>query len=99
MSARGVEALDRARMRLQEKADGEDEVTWPQIVKAARVIKVGPTTAARRMRAAGKDVKRHRPREKPQRTPEQMEERARRAKRMRNLICVMLQVLNKYTSV
>ena len=47
--------------------------------------KVDPTTAARRMRAAGKDVKRHRPREKPQRTPEHMEERARRAKRMRNL--------------
>ena len=53
VSARAVEVLDRARKRLQEKVDGEDEVTWPQIVKAARVRKVDPTTAARPMKAAG----------------------------------------------
>ena len=53
VSARAVEVLDRARKRLQEKVEGEDEVIWPQIVKAARVRKVDPTTAARRMRAAG----------------------------------------------
>ena len=57
----------------------------PWIWHVSVCTKVDPTIAARRMRAAGKDFKWRRPREKPQRTPEQMEERARRAKRMRNL--------------
>ena len=75
--ARGIEAMDRARIRLQAKADGEHEVTWKQVIKSSRIKKVGPTTASRRMADAGKDIKWRRPREKPQRSDKQDEARAR----------------------
>lgn len=56
--------LDRARKTLQQKAAGEREVHWKDVLRAARVD-VDPTTAARRMRDAGFDIQWRRPREKP----------------------------------
>ena len=85
VTARGVEALDNARKRLQEKCGGNKEVPWKKIIKAARIKVVHPTTAARRMDAAGKDIKFRRPREKPQRTAEDRASRAAQCKRMRRL--------------
>ena len=85
VSSRGIEALDKARQRLQQRAGGEEEVTWKQIIKAARVKTIHPTTAARRLAAAGKDIKWRRPREKPERTQEQMADRVQSCKRLLRL--------------
>ena len=85
VTARGIQALDKARIRLQENVGGLEEITWGNVIKSARINPVHPTTAARRMAAAGKDIKWRRPREKPQRTREQMEARVEVCKKLLKL--------------
>lgn len=72
---RAVLAMEKARLRLIKKADGEEEVTWPKIQKNARVKQADPTTVARSFKREGLQVERHTPREKPLRTPEHEAER------------------------
>ena len=63
-----LKTLDATRKRLITKADGEYEVHWDDIADASRVPAGHRTTAARRMNAAGYDVKWRTPRLKPART-------------------------------
>ena len=72
---RGVEASDRTRRRLLVKASEEEEASWAQVIKSSRVKPVDPTTARRRLAAAGKDVKFRWPRAKPERTADDMVQR------------------------
>ena len=60
-------ALDRARKKLIGKAEGEHEVHWEDIIKAARVPHVDRTTAAKNMKDAGFDIQWRTPRLKPMR--------------------------------
>lgn len=62
--------LDASRKVLIKKAKGEKEVHWKHILRAARVPKVHPSTAARSLRREGFDVKWRTPRERPQRSKE-----------------------------
>ena len=43
VTQRGIEALDRARKRVIEKAEGKREAPWKRIIKTARVRKVEAT--------------------------------------------------------
>ena len=85
VTPRGIAALDKARKRLQEKADGEHEVTWQKVIKTARVKAVHRTTASRRMNQAGINVKWRRPREKPQLTAHHKQDRAAACAKLRRL--------------
>ena len=69
VQAKTLRKLDTTRKSLQKKAKGEKEVHWKDVLRTARVH-VDPTTAARRMRDAGYDIKWRTPREKPARTPD-----------------------------
>ena len=71
-----LRALDRARKRLIAKADGEYEVHWDDIVRAARVPSVDRTTAAKCLRAVGYDISWRSPRLKPARGEIDEEQRA-----------------------
>ena len=62
------------RKELIQKFKGEKEISWPWILKACRV-KVDPTTAVRSLQANGYNVEARKPREKPMRTEEAIEER------------------------
>ena len=68
LSAVNVRALERARKRLIKNADGDEEVHWSDVIRAARVPAVHRSTAARAVRAAGHNVQRRTPRLKPDRT-------------------------------
>ena len=83
LSDQNVRSLDRARRKLIEKADGEYEVHWPDVIRAARVRTVHPTTAAKRMAAAGIDVKWRAPRLKLPRGAADRSERKRICDRLR----------------
>lgn len=58
-------ALNRARKDLIKKAGAEREVHWKDIMRAARVPKVDPTTAAKAVKEIVPDLAWRRPREKP----------------------------------
>jgi transposase len=75
LSKANVRKMNSVRRVLQKKADGEREVTWENIRKAARAPKVCATTSLRAFRREGITVQARRPREKPQRTKEHAEER------------------------
>ena len=75
LQPRAVEALNKKRRELVLKANGEREVSWDECVSKARVKQVHATTAARSLLRAGIPVAARRPREKPERTKEQEEER------------------------
>ena len=77
LSKANVRKMNSVRRVLQKKADGEREVTWENIRKAARAPKVCATTSLRAFRREGIAVQARRPREKPQRTKEHAEERVR----------------------
>ena len=83
LSDKNVHALDRARRKLIEKAGGEYEVHWTDVIRAARVRKVDPTTAAKRMTAAGFDVRWRAPRLKPPRGAADRSERKRICNKLR----------------
>ena len=53
LSAANMRTLDKARKRLYVQAAGDYEVTWEDIIRAARVPMVDRTTAAKCMKAAG----------------------------------------------
>ena len=53
LSPANIRALERARKRLIAKADGDYEVHWDDIIRAARVPHVDRTTAAKSLKAAG----------------------------------------------
>ena len=80
-----LRALDRARKRLIAKADGEYEVHWDDIVRAARVPNVDRTTAAKCLRAAGYDISWRSPRLKPARGEVDEEQRTRICNKWRKL--------------
>ena len=65
LSPANLRALERARKRLIAKADGDYEVHWDDIIRAARVPHVDRTTAAKSMKAAGYAVAWRTPRVKP----------------------------------
>ena len=77
LSGKNVKALERTRLRLIAKANGEEEVHWDDIVRAARVPRVDRTTASKNLRAAGYDVKWRSPRLKPSRGEADESERKR----------------------
>jgi hypothetical protein len=56
------------------KHKGEQEITWPMVLRASRV-KCDPTTAAKSLQAAGYDVKARKHRMKPMRTDEAIQHR------------------------
>ena len=68
LSSVNVRALDRTRRRLITKADGDYEVHWDDVIRAARTPAVHRTTAARALKAAGYKVQRRNPRLKPDRS-------------------------------
>jgi hypothetical protein len=75
LAPRAIAALDKKRKELVKKCDGDREVPWHEVIKKARVTKVDPTTAKRALVDAGIDVASRRPREKPERKAEHIEER------------------------
>jgi hypothetical protein len=77
LSKANVRKMNSVRRVLQNNADGEREVTWGKIRKAARAPKVCATTSLRAFRREGIAVQARRPREKPQRTKEHADERVR----------------------
>ena len=83
LTPQAVEKLNKARLQLQTKAKAEYEVHWKDIIKAARVPKIDPTTAARRVQAAGHDVKWRQPRQKPIRDDSTLQERTEVCSRLR----------------
>ena len=85
LTPRNLRALDQARKRLIAKADGEYEVHWDDIIKAARVPNVDRTTAAKAMKAAGYDVQWRTPRLKPARGTADDAQRAEICKKLRML--------------
>ena len=84
LSRRVVLKLDTTRKQLIEKANNEGEVHWGNVLRKARV-RVHASTAARSFEAEGIDVKWRRPREKPQREAEHVEERMEICRRWRFL--------------
>ena len=68
LSAVNVRALERTRKVLIKKAEGECEVHWDDVIRAARVPAVHRSTAARALKAAGHNVQRRTPRLKPDRS-------------------------------
>ena len=64
LSPANIRALNSARKRLIAKADGQYEVRWNAIIRAARVPDVDRSTAAKGMKAAGYDIQWRTPRQK-----------------------------------
>ena len=83
LQPRAVEALNKKRRALVLKAHGSREVSWDECISKARVRQVHPTTAARSLVRAGIPVASRRPREKPERTKEQEDERREFCRRWR----------------
>ena len=74
-SKKWVVSLNRARKYLLKKVDNGREVRWKDVVKKARAPAGHRTTVRRAFVRHGVDVAARRPREKPQRTKEHMQER------------------------
>ena len=68
LTTHNLQTLGRVRVQLIEKADGEAEVHWDDIIMKARVPTVDRTTASTRWRAVGYDVRFRQPRLKPARS-------------------------------
>ena len=85
LSARAVRAIDAKRKELISKAGGRREVTWPEVLRKARVKPVHSTTARRALSAAGIPVAARAPRQKPQRAAAHLEERTSVCRRWRFL--------------
>ena len=85
LSAANMRALDKARKRLYVQAAGDHEVTWEDIIRAARVPMVDRTTAAKCMKAAGFDTVWRTPRTKPSRTEIDETQRMRICSKLRKL--------------
>ena len=85
LQPRSVRRLNTVRKELQKKVKGDREVPWEEVTRKARGPKVHPSTAARRLMEAGCDVKWRRPREKPLREREHLEERKFLCDRFRRL--------------
>ena len=85
LSDRNVKALEKSRVDLIKKADGQHEVHWDRIIKKARVPAVHRTTAAKAMTASGYQVKWRTPRLKPMRSNADEEERKRICNTLRKL--------------
>ena len=64
------------------KTKGEEEITWPRVLKAARV-RCDPTTAAKNLKEAGYDVEARRHRLKSLRPEDALQERFETASRWR----------------
>ena len=75
LGPRAINALNKKRRELVSKANGEREVSWDECIKKSRIKKVDATTAARSLRRAGIPVAARRPREKPMRSQEHIDER------------------------
>ena len=74
-SKKWVKALNQQRKALIKKAQNDREVRWRDVVKAARAPKAHRSTVKRAFDREKIDVAARRPREKPQRTKEQLKER------------------------
>jgi hypothetical protein len=74
LTRKKLQRINTCRKELIKKANGEKEIRWADVLKAARV-QVHPSTAARNMQKAGYDIKWRNPREKPLRTQEAEDER------------------------
>lgn len=85
LTPRAIIALDKKRKELVKKCGGDREVAWHEVIKKARVKKVDPTTAKRALVDAGIAVASRAPREKPERKPEHLEERAEKCGKWRFL--------------
>ena len=83
LSSTTLKTLDATRKRLIAKADGQYEVHWEDIIRAARVPFVDRSTAARAMKAAGYDVKWRTPRLKPARSKIDKKERMQMCDKLR----------------
>ena len=83
LKARSVAALNKTRLALVLKSNGQREVSWDECISKARIKKVHATTAARSLVRAGIPVAARRPREKPERTEEQQQERREFCRRWR----------------
>ena len=85
LSARNVKALEKTRVELIKKADGEHEVHWDDIIKKARVPAVHRTTAAKAMTTSGYQVQWRNPRLKPMRSDADEMQRKRICNKLRKL--------------
>ena len=85
LGPRAVAALNKKRRELVSKSNGEREVRWSEIIKKARVKAVHPATAKKSLQRAGIPVAARRPREKPSRKSEHIDERAEVCRRWRYL--------------
>ena len=85
LTSANLRALDNTRKRLIAKADGDYEVHWDDVIRAARVPKVDRTTAAKCLRAAGYDIAWRPPRLKPARQEVDEEQRAHICDKLRKL--------------
>ena len=74
-SRRNVLTMNTARLRIIKKSKGGKQATWGRVVATSRAPPADPTTAARAFAREGIAVRLRRSREKPQRTPEQEQER------------------------
>ena len=83
LSAANLRAVDKTRKRLIAKANGEHEVHWDDIIRAARVPMVDRTTAAKCLKAVGYDIAWRSPRTQPTRTEIDEEQRARICDKLR----------------
>ena len=70
-----VDTLNTTRKRLIKKTNNNREVRWQDVMKKARAPKAHRTTVKRAFMRYGVKVAARRPREKPQRTSEHMQER------------------------
>ena len=75
LTKKWVDTLNAARKRLIKKTNNHREVRWQDVVKKARAPKAHRTTVKRAFTRYGIKVAARRPREKPQRTSEHMQER------------------------
>ena len=75
LSMKMVHKMGRVRKLLVKKADGNREVRWKDVVKAARAPRPHRSTAKPAFDREGIPVQARRPHEKPQRTPEVADER------------------------
>ena len=75
LTGKAVRKLNTIRKRLIKKADGQREVRWQDVRKAARVPKMHRTTLKRSFHREGIQVEARRPRLKPKRTPSQVKAR------------------------
>lgn len=85
LTRHNLRSLDKARMRLVKKMDGDGEVHWEDVIRAARVPLVDRTTASKALRAAGYDIRWRNPRTKPPRSGMDEAHRAKMCDKLRKL--------------